>query len=130
MKTLNFFTFSGLIEGTGEWHCSAVLSSAPHTSVNIPEGVQAQWVRVMPPFCLCNTESVIFCVVYHPPCAATAQLLINNIIDVVGALRMRFPVAKLVICGDLNLLDVSDILHHCGFAPPIIKQSLTLSSQT
>ena len=51
------------------------------------------------------------CLVYHPPRAATAQLLISHVIDTADALRVRYPAAKLVICGDFNRLDISDIVH-------------------
>ena len=67
-------------------------------------------MRVTPPCHPRHTASIIFCVVYHPPRAPTAQLLINHIIDTADALRVRYPAAKLVICGDFNRLNIDDIL--------------------
>ena len=68
-------------------------------------------MRVTPPFHPRNIASIMYCVVYYLPRTATAQLLINHVIDTPDVLRVRFPAAELVICGDLNRLDVSDILH-------------------
>ena len=82
-----------------------------HFRVNIPEVVEALWVRVTPPRYPLDTASIIYCVVYHPPRSPTAQLLTNHIIDTADVLRVRFPAAKLVICRDFNRLEVSDILH-------------------
>ena len=58
-----------------------------------------------------NTASIIVCVVYHPPRAATAQLLTDHLISTADELRVRYQAAKLIICGDFNRLDISDILH-------------------
>ena len=59
-----------------------------------------------------NTASIIVCVVYHPPHAATAQLLTEQLISTADPLRVRYQAAKLVvICGDFNRLDISDIQH-------------------
>ncbi|KAK8371873.1 hypothetical protein O3P69_011860 [Scylla paramamosain] len=40
-----------------------------------------------------------------------AQLLTAHIIDNADALRVRYPAAKLVICGDFNRIHINDILH-------------------
>lgn len=90
--------------------CRSDLSPS-HLHVDVPAGVEAVWVRVTPPCHPRNTASIIICVAYHPPRAATAQLLTEHIIDTADALRVRFPAAKLVIAGDFNRLDVSEILH-------------------
>ena len=90
--------------------CRSSLSPS-HFRVNISKGIEALWVRVTPLWHPRKTASVLLYVVYNAPRATTTQLLIKHIIDTVDALRMRFPAAKLVICGDFNSLDVSDILH-------------------
>lgn len=59
-----------------------------------------------------QTASVILCLVYHPPRAPTAHLLTNHIIDTADTIRVRYPTAKLVVCGDFNRLDTSEIAHH------------------
>lgn len=41
----------------------------------------------------------------------SARSLIDNIIDTDDSLRVRTPVSRLIMCGDFNCLDVSDILH-------------------
>ena len=80
-------------------------------SVDVPDGVEALWVRVTSPSHPRNTASIIVCVVYHPPRASTAQVLADHLITTADRLRVRFPAAKLVICGDFNRLDTSDIQH-------------------
>ena len=44
-------------------------------SVDVPDGVEALWVRVNPPSHPCDTAFIIVCVVFPPPPAAKAQLL-------------------------------------------------------
>ena len=90
--------------------CRSTLSPS-HLPVNVPAGVEALWVRVTPPCHPSGTASIILCLVYHPPRAAIARLLTEHIIETADAQRVRFPAAKLVICGDFNQLDVSDIQH-------------------
>lgn len=68
-------------------------------------------MRVTPPSHPRNTASIIVCVVYHPPRAATAQMLLDHLINTADALRVTYPAAKLVICGDFNRLDTSDLQH-------------------
>ena len=86
--------------------------SPSHLGVDVPEGVEALWVRVNPHLHPRHTASVIVCVVYHPPRAPTAPLLINHIIETADQLRLRFPASKLIVCGDFNRLDISEIAHH------------------
>ena len=90
--------------------CRSSLSPS-HLHVTIPNGVEALWVRVTPPRHPSDAASIILCVAYHPPRAATAQLLAEHIIETADALKVRYPAAKLVVCGDFNKLDVSNILH-------------------
>ena len=85
--------------------------SPSHIGVDVPEGVEALWVRINPRLRPRHTASVILCVVYHPPRAPTALLLTNHIIETADTLRLRFPAAKLVICGDFNRLDIGEIVH-------------------
>ncbi len=110
--------------------CRSALSPS-HLPVDIPAGVEALWVRVTPPSHPSTTASIIVCVVYHPPRATTAQLLTAHIIDTADALRVRYPAAKLVICGDFNRLEMKDILRqlhvtHVVDFPPTSKPSSTL----
>ncbi|XP_076059357.1 uncharacterized protein LOC143035968, partial [Oratosquilla oratoria] len=81
-----------------------------HLRVDIPEGVEALWVRLNSHLHPRHTTSIITCVVYHPPRAHTAALLTDHIIET-DSLRLKYPAAKLVICGDFNRLDTSEILH-------------------
>lgn len=77
--------------------------------MTVPEGIEALWVRVTPPSHLHHTASSIYCMVYHPPCSPTRPTLIDHIIDTCDMLKPRFPSTKLVICGDFNELNTSEI---------------------
>ncbi|XP_076069589.1 uncharacterized protein LOC143041511 [Oratosquilla oratoria] len=90
--------------------CRADLNPS-HLRVDIPEGVEVLWVRINPRLHPRHTASIIMCVVYHPPRAHTAALLSDHIIETADSLRLKYPAAKLVICGDFNRLDTSEILH-------------------
>ena len=46
--------------------CRSALSPSP-LNVDVPDRVEALWMRVTPPYHSCNTASIIVCVVYHPP---------------------------------------------------------------
>ena len=85
--------------------------SPSHLSVEIPEGVECLWVRLSPHLHPRHTASIIVCVVYHPPRAPTALLLTNHIIETADTLHLRYLASKLVVCGDFNRLDISEILH-------------------
>ncbi|XP_076033182.1 uncharacterized protein LOC143020617 [Oratosquilla oratoria] len=100
-------------------YCRADLNPL-HLRVDIPEGVEALWVKLTPRFHPRHTASIIMCVIYHPPRANTALLLNDHIIETADSLRLRFPAAKLVVCGDFNRLDTSDILNHLN-----LKQVVT-----
>ena len=89
--------------------CRADLNPS-HLSVNVPEGVEALWVRLTPRVHPRNTASILVCVIYHPPRAPTTPVT-DHIIDTADSLRLRFPAAKLVVCGDFNRMDVSEVLH-------------------
>ncbi|XP_076067741.1 uncharacterized protein LOC143040545 [Oratosquilla oratoria] len=86
--------------------CRADLNPS-HLRVDIPEGVEALWVRLNPRLHPRHTASIIMCVVYHPPRAHTAALLTDHIIETADSLRLKYPAAKLVICGDFNRLDTN-----------------------
>lgn len=90
--------------------CRSILSPS-HISVNILDGVEALWVRATPLYQPRNSTSVIVCVVYHPPCAATAKVLVGHIIHTADALRMRFSSSKLIVFRVFSRLDVSEVLH-------------------
>ncbi|XP_076064938.1 uncharacterized protein LOC143038979 [Oratosquilla oratoria] len=90
--------------------CRADLNPS-HLRVDIPEGVEVLWVRINPRLHPRHTASIIMCVVYHPPRVHTAALLSDHIIETADSLRLKYPAAKLVICGDFNRLDTSEILH-------------------
>ena len=100
----------GLRGGGVALFCRSALCSSL-LSVDVSDGVEALWVEVNPPSHSRNTASIIVCVVYHPPHAATAQLLTEHQINTADALRVRYQAAKLVICGGFNRLDISDIQH-------------------
>ncbi|MPC77816.1 hypothetical protein E2C01_072284 [Portunus trituberculatus] len=91
-------------------YCRSTLSPS-HLPVDVPPGVEALWVRVNPSSHPRDAAFIIFCVAYHPLRAPTAHLLAEQIINTADTLRMKYPAAKLVICGDFNGLDVSEILH-------------------
>lgn len=77
--------------------------------VDVPEGVEALWVKVNPPSHPRHTAAIIYCVIYHPPRSPTGHTLIEHLINTSDTLRARFPAAKLVLCGDFNELDTSEI---------------------
>lgn len=77
--------------------------------VEPPDGVETLWVRLSPPAHPRHAASVLICLVYHPPRAASATSLVNHIIDNMDQLRTRYPSAKVVVCGDFNKLNTSDI---------------------
>ena len=77
--------------------------------VTVPEGVEALWVRLTPPSHPRLTASMLVCVIYHAPRAPSGQALSDHIISTADTLRGRYPSAKLVVCGDFNELDISDI---------------------
>ena len=109
--------------------------SVSHLRVSVPEEVEALWIRITPPRNPLDTASIIYCVVYHPLRTPTLQLLTNHIIHTGATLKVRFPVVKLVICGDFNRLDVSNIKHKLNLSqvvdfPTHNQQPLTLSSLT
>ena len=80
-------------------------------SVEVPDGIEALWVRVTPASHPRNTASIIICVVYHPPRSPLAQVLVDHLITTADALRVKYQAAKLVICGDFNRLNIDDIQH-------------------
>ncbi|XP_076066347.1 uncharacterized protein LOC143039896 [Oratosquilla oratoria] len=73
--------------------------------------VEALWVSLNPRLHPRHNASIIMCVVYYPPRAHTASLLTDHIIETADSLRLKYPAAKLVICGVFNRLDTSEILH-------------------
>ena len=85
---------------------------AQRLEVDIPEGVEGLWVRLSPPSHPRHTANIIYGLFYHPPRAPTHELLIDHIINTGDSLRTRYHSSKLVICGDFNQLDVSDIKDH------------------
>ncbi len=83
-----------------------------HLDVNVPEGIEALWLRVSPTSHPRQLASIIVCTVYHPPRSPTAEMLVTHLINTADFLRSKFPCSKLVICGDFNELDVSPISQH------------------
>lgn len=86
--------------------------SASRLPVDIPEGVEALWVRLTPPSHPRDTASIIVGVVYHPPRSPLAHVLVEHLINTADSLRARYPSAKLVLCGDFNQLNTSEIEQH------------------
>ncbi len=80
-----------------------------HLVVDVPEGIEALWVRANPPSHPRETASIIYCVVYHPPRSPTGPTLVEHLINTCDVMRGRYPATKLVLCGDLNELDTSEI---------------------
>lgn len=87
------------------------LFAPSHLKINPLHDVETLCFTLIPPCHPRHIASIFICVVCHPPRAPTAQSLIDHIIDTAVSLRVRFPASKLIICGDFNRLDVSDILN-------------------
>lgn len=62
---------------------------------------------------------MIVCVVYYPPFFPAALLLTNYIIETAYSLSIRNHAAKLVVCGDFNRLDISEIVLHLNLTQVI-----------
>ncbi len=90
-------------------YCRKHLAASP-LEVSVPEGLEALWLRLTPPTHPHHTASIIYCLVYHPPRSATGPALINHIIESSDELKLKFPSSKIVICGDLNQLNINEIL--------------------
>ena len=82
-------------------------------NVQVPEGVEALWVRTAPARHPRQVASIIFCVAYHPLRSPSGPVLINHLIDSVDSLRARYTSAKFVICGDFKELDPIVLLTNC-----------------
>jgi len=103
-----YFTNSGQIGGEGEWHCIAAPTSAPHTSVLTSQrgrSLVGEGYACLPSLSHCFNN--ILCSLSPSPGSHS----LTDITDTADALRVRFPAAKLVICGDFNCIDISDLLH-------------------
>ncbi len=80
--------------------------------VNVPDEVEALWIKASPARYPRQIASVVLCVAYHPPRSPTSPTLLNHLITTVDALRGRYPNAKFVLCGDFNELDTTDVTSH------------------
>ena len=77
--------------------------------IDVPEDVEALWVRVTPPHHPRHAASIICCVVYHPPRAPSKDALLHHLTHASDLLRVRYPSAKIIICGDFNEIDTFDL---------------------
>ena len=77
--------------------------------VDVPEELEVLWVRVTPPRHPRHSASLLCCVVYHPPRAATKSVLLHHITHTSDLLKVRYPSSKLIICGDFNEIDTTDV---------------------
>ena len=81
-------------------------------STDIPDGVEAVWVRASPSKAPRGAASIIYCVLYSPPRNPSQQQLLQHLIHTSDEMRTKYPSAKLVICGDFNDIDTKDLQQH------------------
>ncbi|KAK3882610.1 hypothetical protein Pcinc_013022 [Petrolisthes cinctipes] len=80
-----------------------------HLIVDIPEGIEVLWVKLTPPSHPRLTASIIYCLIYHPPRAPSQAVLMEHIINTCDILKIRYPSAKFVICGDFNEINTEEL---------------------
>lgn len=79
---------------------------------DIPQGVEAVWIRATPSKAPRGAASIIYCVLYSPPRNAAKEALLKHLIYTTDELRAKYPSSRLVICGDFNDLDTTSLQDH------------------
>lgn len=69
------------------------------------------WSELKPRRLLRGFSRIIIGVVYHPP-SADDNYMINYLLDTLGKIECSYPNAGIIITGDFNRLDISQIINH------------------
>ena len=83
--------------------------SSKRLDIAVPPELECMWIHTRPHKLPRSVPSIAICAVYFPPKSPHADLLINHLIESVDALRVKSPDIGLLICGDLNHLEVDGL---------------------
>lgn len=95
--------------GVCVWISSYLCSSYVQSNLiyDSPKSIECIWSKI---------NDITLCACYIPPAlsAADKNLINNYFIDSIDALKLTDPLTKIILAGDFNDFNVSDLLsHHC-----------------
>lgn len=76
-----------------------------------PNGIEVLWCKLNPCRLPRGFSCLIVGVVYHPPSANT-EYMINHLLETMEKIESYFPNAGIIITGDFNRLDISQLVSH------------------
>ena len=79
-------------------------------NIDIPKPLEVVWGLLRPKFPLGDIRKIIICSFYSPPKSRKKSALIDHITVTYNKLKTIHPNAAVIIAGDKNDLDVSDVL--------------------
>ena len=75
----------------------------------IPQQLEVVWVKLRPPLLPRSITCLYYCAIYSPPNDPNADLLISHLVETIDTLNTNYPDAGIVIAGDMNHLDTSEL---------------------
>ncbi|XP_035688786.1 uncharacterized protein LOC118424344 [Branchiostoma floridae] len=75
----------------------------------VPEELECAWVHLRPKRLPREVSSLALCAVYSPPASPHEGVLLEHLSESIDLLRNSHPDIGLVILGDFNRLDISDL---------------------
>ncbi|KAI8487943.1 hypothetical protein Bbelb_343910 [Branchiostoma belcheri] len=79
--------------------------------IEVPPELECLWISVRPRRLPRGLSELFFCTVYNPPASRHQDALVQHLLTGTDNIRSHHPEAGLVLLGDLNRLNTSDI---CG----------------
>ena len=81
------------------------LNPQPVPDVVVPDDLEVVWLKLHPERLQRSVSIIVVAAIYHPPNAATANDLIDHLLEAMDIIATKHPNAGFVLMGDFNKLD-------------------------
>lgn len=78
-------------------------------NVVVPDNLEVVWIKLSPKKLPRSVSIIAVAVIYHPPNAATAEELIDHLLESMDRIASKHPSAGFVLMGDFNELDTTPL---------------------
>ena len=82
---------------------------AQHLDITVPDGLECLWMRTRPRRLPREVPCIIMAAIYNPPKISAEKKLLEHISQSMTELKVKYPGCGLVISGDFNKADMSNV---------------------
>ncbi len=86
------------------------IPSTPFEDITVPPELECMWIKIRPKRLPRHISCIAVCVVYITTKSPHQDLLANHLMESVDYLRAKYPEIGLLILGDFNRMDISQII--------------------